>query len=344
MYRTIGPLLMLLALFGVGCSSAASELPLPPSTTASVGATTTSEEVESSSQDQVLAEEDARLLAQHVGVYVHTNEEFEASIRHKQEILRRRDEIIAGCMVDRGFEYFPDPPEVVISFYDGFEEERNSREWAAIYGFGITTLRFPAGTLDGRVIGYPGNPPPRPPNSDEESDPFNNYLVSLGEDGQDEYWVALYGTTPKANDFSEENFLAACAGQAEIAIPEFESTDGVQLALIDPIDLLDRAEASPEFLDLEREGARCLGTAGHVFTSEVEARGTIVQLEHEMDQRFGFVNPSALQGTAADDFVEALRQVQAQEIETALAVWECGVAEPQLRVALNELVAKLYQG
>ena len=346
--QTIAAVAMILVLVGAGCAStSASERSLPSSTTAPVDESTEENPSSDDGDDPERAkldDDDTRVLTERVGVYVHTNQEFEDSIRHKQDVLRQRDDVIANCMSTTGFQYFPDAPEVVVSFYDGFDEERNTREWAEIYGFGITTLRYQAGTVGPRITGYPGNPPARPPDSDEESDPFNNYLVSLGEDGQAEYWTALYGTTPKSADFSEEKFMASCAGQAEIAVPEFENTDNVQLASVDPTGLLDRAEASPEFIGLEQQGSRCLRDAGHDFSSEVDARGSIVQAEFDMDQRLGFIgDPANLQGTAADDFIESMQAIQEQEIEAALAVWDCGVAEPQLRALLGDLVVEPYQ-
>jgi len=128
---------------------------------------------------------------------------------------RERQEVIAQCMRDQGFEYIP--LDFSQSAFFGVDEqfgglEPGTREWTERYGYGYST------TFDQNFGAGP---------EDEFRDPNQEYIESLSPAETDAYYAALYGSDafdefdPTLSDEElaeeEQNFEyvpQGCEGQA----------------------------------------------------------------------------------------------------------------------------------
>jgi hypothetical protein len=92
---------------------------------------------------------------------------------------RERQEIIAACMHEQGWEYTPFVYEADFGFSDPFEG-MTRREYAEKYGFGYATM------MDDPAFNAP-------PPTDQPVDPNQTYAESLSEVEREAYYETLYG-------------------------------------------------------------------------------------------------------------------------------------------------------
>jgi len=107
---------------------------------------------------------------------------------------REAQEAIAACMVAEGFEYIPVDTSSQGVFFDGEAEdglEWGSDEWAAKYGFGVSTQQFSQTQVGPDLVGNTWNDI----SSEDEQpvDPNQAYVESLGESERMAYESALWG-------------------------------------------------------------------------------------------------------------------------------------------------------
>ena len=259
---------------------------------------------------------------------------------------RAREEAVAACMKEQGFDYIPvDPPD--ISFFeteDGLEY--GSEEWTAKYGFGITTQWFSQDEVGPDLVGHEGF-------VDDETyeDPNQEIVEALSQAEQDAYNEALYGNE---DDFivddrtlSEEETEAhfedyepsGCYGEtfAEDGMNRFytEFSDEID-------EMYERMQTDPRVVESEKETATCVAGKGLEFTSMDDAyelfEPELSALHEEVgypgqdltEADFEAMTPEELealydQGLELSPEVKArLAELQDKEITLAKAVFDCG--------------------
>ncbi len=165
-------------------------------------------------------------LAEFLGQDVYGVDGFDedAQARFAEE-ERLRQEKVAACMKEQGFDYVPrDNSDFnFVTTTDGLDYD--SREYAEKYGFGITTERFSQEEVGPELVGHNYN------DFEEsfEDDPNNAIVEAMDQSTQEAYYEALYGNEDAFPSFDpetmseeelaemEENFVfepQGCEGEA----------------------------------------------------------------------------------------------------------------------------------
>jgi len=239
-------------------------------------------------------------------------EEFE---RAGQEFLVRREELVAQCMLEAGFQYLPDLTNPlagapVASAFDEVHED--DRDWVELYGFGMVSGHR---TVSGWTI------------YDVRDDPNQEYLDSLAESERAAFELALHGsayaTTPNEDwiqsDFDNVFANMGCFGQAQI---QAQNESSLFLRNQDEFAPLFRAldemygevARNPEMITLNQEWLGCMMTAGHRTPDSTKG---------EMSARVFIIRSRQNAGIATLEDEAELADIQKQEIELALASLDC---------------------
>lgn len=242
---------------------------------------------------------------------------------------------IAECMAAEGFEYIP----VDMSSSTGFSSDwpgsdLTPREYAEQYGYGISTT-------------YEENLNSVPVPEDMPEDPNMEIIEAMSPGEQEAYYTALYGASPDVDPTAEEQEVEyegpqGCYGEAY----EESGQDGINAVYTefeDEInDLYERLEADPRIVELEAAWVECMADAGYRFTERFEPYDEIsTRMEplynagmggpvFEGDEAVaseGAVTESTDSGPAVPELTpeqrQLLEEVQAYEIEVAIADYEC---------------------
>ncbi|MCR2786026.1 MULTISPECIES: hypothetical protein [unclassified Microbacterium] len=181
----------------------------------------------------------------------------------------QREELVAQCMTEDGFEYIPAPNTGSISFESDMVWEPDSREWVAQYGYGMIT--------------YPGQDQPAEPD-EEYVDPNQDYVMSLSESEQAAYYEALYGPGVPEEEMAEDGSYewdwttAGCHGWAQHEIDgENPTTSDEHQPLMDAInEFYTDMQNDPALADLNAEWAACMDEGGYPgFTAQTDAQTSI---------------------------------------------------------------------
>lgn len=223
-----------------------------------------------------------------------------------EEEQREREEIVASCMAEQGFEYVPFV-DMGWSSSSGEEWNPDDREWVAQYGYG--------------AVRYPGmNDVPEP--EEVVEDPNQDYVMSLSESEMNAYYEALYGPQPTEEELGEDGSYeynwetAGCQGFAQ---NEIEKDNPVNSDEHKPImDAMNEfwmgIDQQNVFAELDAEWATCMADAGHGgFEKQFDAQDSIYQALN-----------SYYEGMT--EYIEddpALDAIAEQEIELALVDLEC---------------------
>jgi hypothetical protein len=103
---------------------------------------------------------------------------------------QQRQELIAACMEEKGFEYIPIDAGTLVGLSAVSGPGWGTKAWAETWGFGVTTRWFPQSMLDGDLIGYDD---PRIDDGDRPEDPNAAIVGALDPEQQDAYYAARYG-------------------------------------------------------------------------------------------------------------------------------------------------------
>lgn len=267
---------------------------------------------------------------------------------------RARQEIIAACMQREGFEYTP----IDYTQFDSFEgdiEDYGSDEWVAEWGFGITTQRFSQQQVGPNLKGWDDSQ--IADEGDIFRDPNQDYIDSLGEDGAQAYYEALYGGDdffPQIDEsMSEEEQEAlfddiafepqGCEGEASAEDPtsRFYRDFGDEME-----EMEQRFEADPRIAARRQEVSSCVADKGIEFT---DVESTFERFERDLqdidpysngfEPDFGVTEDEMAEMSNEEldelfaDFSEpelsdedkaVLAELQTEEIAIAIAVNECG--------------------
>ncbi len=298
------------------------------------------------------------------------------------EMLAREQQIqegIAACMIDQGFEYTPEDTSQYISF--GSESDDGlpygSREWTEKYGFGVSTQRWDQSELGPDLVGYDSGDVAE---AVEYDDPNQEYRDSLSLAEQQAWEAALYGDQPEIafEDLSQDEIDAAYdefyadyepTGCYEISSDAvYSGTDqGVQSQFFeefsDELEVLYASiEEHPDILAHREEVSACVVEKGfepiagnqdayEVFEFELEGIGPDYMTDPLEEAG---LDPEQMSDEEIQEFYETayafdpadsatLAEVQKLEIDTALAVWDCGGSELNEYLIFNELVFEIEE-
>ncbi|MCP3892235.1 MAG: hypothetical protein GY702_25695 [Desulfobulbaceae bacterium] len=274
-----------------------------------------------------MSDEEAKVAVQALGFYNWSADQLANKLDADRARLVLVNDRIQECMAGEGFSYFPPDPDVALQQWSGFEHQYGTRLWAERYGLGVTTLRFVQEALPEGLVGAPQALPPV--EADEDSQQAR-YLESLGEDGRESYYDALY--------ISED----ACQEQAYGAVPEYEDTENLDFSEIDIQDLRERTLASDAYVMAADAAIRCVIAEGYDVASEEQAFASVSQ--RVVDS--GFESPTYVDYDATAlgltlEGIALLGSLQAYELDLATALWECGATSRQLNIVAGEIALEL---
>lgn len=243
------------------------------------------------------------------------DEDFE---RQQREV----EEIVATCMAEQGFEYTPADP-MSMGGTDGEDlPEWDSKEYAEQYGYGATTSNEMYG--DG----------------EEYVDPNADYIASMSESEQTEFYAALYGTAmevdPEADPEAEVEYNwedGGCQGKASHEVYE-QGQIWDDPALKDMFDEMnaeyENLADDPAVSESQEEWATCIAEAGYDFATPEEAQQSIFD---ELNALYEAVAP-------ADPEAEVDPDASFEPDEAAMAA----LKEKELKLANADFACKESSG
>lgn len=218
---------------------------------------------------------------------------------------KEREELVAQCMQDEGFEYTPAPGSA--SFDPGVEWEPEDREFVSQWGYG--------------AVEYPGaDEQPEP--EQITPDPNADYVMALSESEQTAYYEALYGPSPSEEEMSEDGSYeynwetAGCNGWADHEINGDDPLQSDEFAdVMAAVTAFYESSASlPAIVDIDREWSACMDAAGYPgYATQADAQNSIY------DEINGIYENSS--ETGPDE--AAMSELHEREVELALADLDC---------------------
>lgn len=300
----------------------------------------------------VAAEPDGEeTLADFFGYGSDNPEEQEAQWRDEEA---RRQELIRACMAEEGFDYTPvQQPEDSFTAFGPEDEE----EWARTQGFGITTWYGNEDQFSGPGVEW------EDPNqemvdamSESEREAYYAALWGTEEEQMEDAKTEIDPETGEEITYYE-GFGAGCEGKASEEIWGDQSETGDLWEELSPEmeAMYERVQADPRIAELDQEWSACMADAGYEYESRNKMHETIYQ---DFQERFdaivgpngGYVDPmegwteeeieaffeektedeinaffeEAQEQTRDDIDEEALAALQQEEIDLAVADFECG--------------------
>jgi len=237
----------------------------------------------------------------------------EAQRQRIEELIMRRQEVIAQCMNEAGFEYIPTISNLVIgSSSEGPQIRPDDREWVAQWGYGIVDT--PLGEPRFTTMWSEDLPP----------NPNDEIVAALTEAETAAYWEALNGPPPEWTEYINGVGIhtgtvpweqQGCFGRAWIEVPiSLLSTDEFA-PLQDAITQFEEDfRKSPPVVLIENDWANCMAGKGH--TGLTEQRDAEWRLNNQFANRFptrGSRNP----------VLRAVIEFQEREIAMALDDLDC---------------------
>lgn len=235
----------------------------------------------------------------------------------------KREELIAQCMVDEGFEYTPATDTgAMISFGDDVEWEPDKKEWVEKYGYGIINDPYNAQAEQ--------EPQPEP---SEWIDPNQDYLDTLSPSEQEAFYEALYGssysmTPEEAEDMNSDEPVEydwtqyGCQGFADNEV--YGSSNDVYTQFDDLTtrmsELYEKMEESPEVVELDAKWSACMADAGFDFGKMMDAQQSFYDEVNKIYENM--TEEDWETGTDPMKSPEA-QEIGEREIKTALADLEC---------------------
>ncbi|WP_394253589.1 hypothetical protein [Arthrobacter pityocampae] len=223
---------------------------------------------------------------------------------------REREDLVAQCMTEEGFEYTPNLQPTSTSMMAGGEEwDPESREWVSQYGYGM--------------INYPGRDDMPSGDEGEYVDANADYLESLSESEQTAFNEALHGAPMDPEEMPEEGesmewdwTTAGCYGWAENERGvEDPSASEEHKPLMDAMTAFyEDMGSSPELTDLDAAWSSCMADAGQPgFSAQMDAQNSINEKSNALYEEAGETGPDEA----------AMAELGEEEIELALADLDC---------------------
>lgn len=222
---------------------------------------------------------------------------------------KKAEEATAACMAAEGFDYLPvDQSQNMSSFSEADMEERETEEWVAANGYGMSQSPEDMAAQQEQAESY--------------VDPNQDYVASLSQTEQTAYYEVLYGP-PQTEDMmnedgsSEYNWEdAGCSGAAQHEISgDNPYEDEAHKPLFDAINkLYENLAKDPGIQALDAEWASCMADSGN---PDYAAKQDAITAASELSNAV-YNNETGEAPSDAD-----LAEVRAGEIEIALADFKC---------------------
>ncbi|MBY0689874.1 fimbrillin family protein [Microbacterium marinilacus] len=310
-------------------------MPLPRrlalvATTAALGLALTS----CSGGDDGLDYEDSPLNA-YLSAGTDTDVDEDAWIEQAQADDLKREEAIAVCMTELGFEYTPFTGNYgYSSSSDGEEWKPDDRDWVSQYGYGA--INYPGKDEDMAVV----------PEDEVETNPNDEYVSSLSESESTAYYEALNGPQPPEEAYEDENYDwdawyedngQGCWGDAQESLDEVAedpwSQEEFQPLVEAMTEFYDGVYSSPEVAELDAEWASCMADGGHAgFAKREEAQNSIYD-----EQNAFWEEQNAEYGDEMGSWTEEEWADFEKETESARKAFEDELAEKEIALALVDL-------
>lgn len=285
----------------------------------------------------------------------YANEDPEAAEAEYREQENRIQESIRQCMAEAGFEYQPVlPPEGSFGFVD---EEFDEGEWVRTQGFGITTWYGNEEVTEPERIEEWVDPNQEmlEAMSESESQAWNEALYGTEEEQMEDMVTEVDPETGEEYQVSY-GFGAGCSGKAyEAEYGEQQATEDLWMELNPEMEAMyERVQADPRIVELDEEWSACMAEAGYEYESMSQMQESIYE---DFQARFdaivgpngGFADPfegwtqeeidaffeeksqeeidaffaEAEEASRADVDMDALTALQQEEIDLAVADFEC---------------------
>lgn len=179
-------------------------------------------------------------------------------VKKYEQDQKDREELIAKCMTEEGFEYIPATSTGSMSFSDGDEWKPEDAAWVAQYGYGM--------------VRYPGSDrQAQPDDGTEYIDPNQGYVESLSESERTAYYEALSGPQPTEEEMGEDGSTyewnwetAGCYGFAQHETEQQNPAMAEEYKpLMDAINEFYTSTAeSAEFAKIDAAWSECMADAG----------------------------------------------------------------------------------
>jgi len=271
-------------------------------------------------------------------------------IEHDREALFAEIENVAAgltqeCMAKAGFEYTPSGGRNNVFFGPGTDElPYFSDEWVEKFGFGISTQRFPQ-SMVGELVGL---------ESDDEGnvDPNEEYIDSLSTGEREAFYDALTGSPPDFGSAGPDpNTVYQQGGCVETSFDQaFADGPGRDIVALydtfgDELDAIERrTRADPRLIDFSDRVSACVSATGLLWID-------LQEFNRRMEKDLNSVMSRALSGDAFeaassdpdleldDSQMARLAEIQAEEVELAKVVADCGGGPLNEQVVLSEVRA-----
>jgi hypothetical protein len=285
------------------------------------------------------------------------NDDPEAAEAEYREQENRIQESIRQCMAEAGFEYQPAlPPEGSFGFV---EEEFDEEEWVRTQGFGITTWYGNEDSMtETTMVGEEWVDPNQEmleSMSESESQAWYEALYGTEEEQAEDMVTEVDPETGEEYQVSY-GFGAGCSGEAyEAEHGDQQAGEELWMELNPEMEAMyERVQADPRIVELDAEWSACMAEAGYEYESMSQMQETIYE---DLQARFdaivgpngGYADPfegwtqeeidaffeektqeeidayfaEAEESSRADVDMEALAALQQEEIDMAVADFEC---------------------
>jgi hypothetical protein len=235
------------------------------------------------------------------------------------------EDLIATCMAEQGFDYTPvDYAAMELDLTgEGLDLEWGSAEFAAQYGYGITTSP---------VLGEDAETP---------EDPNEEYVAAMSPSEQEAYHVALYGEnyaemsteSAVAQDYDWQD--AGCTGRAQNEVLSGGGDQDDQFTALqdEMVQMMQSAADDPRLAQVNADWAACMADAGFpdlakVGDAEAALTAEVMALQESALSDAALTDPTDPADPAVAAQVEAalaaqLAEITPREIDTAVADAEC---------------------
>ncbi len=248
--------------------------------------------------------------------WTYTSEDVdEEDAEFQNEEWAESDELLAACMKEQGFDYFPPPnTEPVIPSSDvTYDPGKDDVEYIKLNGYGIA---IQADTV------------PEPP-----QDEASKYLAGLSDSERTAYDRAMegqYANLSKEDPLAEEPWdwrKGGCRGTVSNQMyPEDADaaqrtypTDEFQPLIDEALSIEQKAAESPEQKALEGKWSDCMAESGHSYETDYDAYWRLLQEFDEM----GRPDPNEINNILWDTDSDEVKKFREKELDTALDSYEC---------------------
>lgn len=232
---------------------------------------------------------------------------------------KERQEIIAQCMTDEGFEYKPVDYSGSYSSGSDVEWEPDKREWVEKYGYGM--FNSPWNEIE----------QPEPEEMEEFVDPNMEYVESLSASEQTAYYEVLYGEQQEETIDEETGEAiyeynweeAGCQGKADHEVGGASQdlyTDYEDL-MTEIEKLYTEIEESSEVAELNTKWSECIAEEGFEFDSPMLAQTSV---SDQMNEYYENLPADYWENGGEDPSTsDEWKEMGKDEIKLALADLDC---------------------